>query len=150
MDAKVKQAISAALVEVRGVDNAMIPNIIEVIAGAKDEKEAAIALASSPRVRNLNRAIIPNVIAAVNAAGAALEAAAATAPAAETSEKVLTADERKQKILDAVTETMDVGDAEDLTSGGIPKVEVIEEMVGFDLKASERDEAVAAYNASKG
>lgn len=148
MDKEMKQAIAGALVGVRGVDNAIIPNIVEILASADSPEDAKITLAGSSEVRGLNPQIIPNIISAVKgvlAKGPAPKKKEEKEEAEEVDTGKMSDAERKAKILEAVTECMDVGDEEELTGSGIPKVGVIEDMVGFDITAAERDDAAAEY-----
>jgi hypothetical protein len=150
MEKEPKQALSAALVEVRGVENAIIPNVIALLEESKDSTDFTEKLINSPGIVALNPAIIPNIIATVkDTLGELDESMAAKAPAPVNSKQVepkkLSAKDKKVQINLAVEKCMEEGDKDKLTGGGIPKVEVISEMVGFDITATERDEAVRAY-----
>ena len=48
---------------------------------------------------------------------------------------------RKEAILDATRLVMDSGDTENLIASGAPKVPVLEEILGYDITADERDVA---------
>lgn len=55
--------------------------------------------------------------------------------------------DRATQIKDAVAELINVGNAADFTSAGVPKVEILQEKLGFNITAAERD---TAFEAAKG
>lgn len=51
----------------------------------------------------------------------------------------LTPEQRKERILDAIIEMTNTGDITKFTAGGVPKADILSEMVGFTVPAAERD-----------
>lgn len=57
-------------------------------------------------------------------------------------EQVKEETQRLESLVDAIASIVEKNDAEnDFTAGGMPKVEAVEKVVGFDIAAQERDEA---------
>lgn len=145
MDKEKQLGISAGLINATGINNALIPIIVGIAAGSKTEEECRTKLMG---VRGLNPALIPNVMAII-----VQSAPLKSAPPAETSEKETPAPaaaktspaSEEELIYEAVSKIMSEGKKENLTSSGVPKVEVLEEMLGFGITAGQRNDAVDAW-----
>lgn len=53
----------------------------------------------------------------------------------------LTPEERQEKILEAVKGILEEGDTENMTQAGVPKLDKVSAMVGFEATKAERDDA---------
>lgn len=157
MDEDKKRAISADLVNASGIKNFLVPIIVESAAKA-DSVEAFKA--SLVGLRGLPPALIPRVIEIVIKADPTKMAAKETVSEEPTEAEAAEVDEteneepeedtapeksREDLIYDAVAKIIEGGVKDNLTSNGSPRVEVLEEMLGFNISASERTTAFEQY-----
>lgn len=70
-----------------------------------------------------------------------MAAALETKGASSSTSGTMSPEERAEKVLTAVKEIVEGGNPEDMTGAGLPKAGKITAMVGFEVTASERDDA---------